>query len=90
METRPKIKLHKCVEFVSDMYPGLLFCDMFCKPLKNGEKVVHRTAFSKDSFLTPSRGWQRVAEGDVIKWHTLRIQMHLFSDRSCDYIQEVT
>ena len=33
---------------------------------------------------------QRVAEGDLINWHTLRIQMHLFLDKSDDYIQELT
>ena len=33
---------------------------------------------------------QRVAEGEVIKLHTLRIQMPQFSDRSSDYFQDVT
>ena len=30
-----------------------------------------------------------MAACDVIKWHTLRIQMHLILDRSGDYIQDV-
>ena len=87
METRhrPKAKLPKHLEIVPDMYTDLLFCDMSYKPLKIRKKVVHRPAFFKDLFITPSRGWQRVEEGDVMKWHTQRIQMHLFLDRSSDY-----
>ena len=30
-----------------------------------------------------------MAEADEVKWHTLRIQMHLFMDRSGDYIKKV-
>ena len=86
---RPKTKLLKLVEIVPDMYPDLFFSGMSWKPLEITEKWVHRPAFFKDSFRTSSRGFQRVAEGDVIKWHTLRIQMHLFSNWSCDYIQDV-
>ena len=61
---------------------------MSYKPLEISKKKkgVHGFVFSKDSFITPSRGRQRVAEGDMIKWYTLRIPMHLFSDRSGDYI----
>ena len=66
---RPKTKLSKIVKIVPDMYPDLLFCDISCKYLKISEKVVHRPAFSKDLFITPSRGWQRVVEGYMIKWH---------------------
>ena len=47
---RPKSKLLNLVEFVPNMYPKLLFCDMSCKPLKiNNKKVLHRPAFFKDS-----------------------------------------
>ena len=69
MKTRPRpnIKLPKLVEIVPHMYSDLLLCDMSGKPLKNSEKVVHRPAFSKDLLITPSIGWQRVAEGDNIK-----------------------
>ena len=60
--------------------PGLLI----------SEKGVHRPAFSKYSFITPSRGWHRVAQGDMTNWHTLMVQMHLLCQRSGDYIQDVT
>ena len=73
MKTRPKL-----VEIVPDMYPDLLFWDMSFKPQKINEKVLHYLAFYKDSFLTPSRGLQRVAEGDVITWNTLSIKIHFF------------
>ena len=72
------------------MYSDLVFSVLSCNPLKISEKVVHRPYFSKDSLITPSRGWQRLAEGDMIKWYTLRVQMKLFLNRSCDYIQDVT
>ena len=86
---RPKTKLPTLVEIVCDMYPDLPFCDMSCKPSTIGEKVVHRPAFSNDLLITPSRGWQKVADGDGIKWHTLKIQIHLFFNRSGDSIQDV-
>ena len=44
---------------------------------------VYRPVFFQ-GFIYTSK--QRVAEGDVIKWHTLRVQMHLFSDWSSDYV----
>ena len=85
----PKTKLPKLVEIVPDMYPDLLFVDMSRKPLKISEKGVHMPPFSKYSFITPSRGWHRVAQGDMTNWHTLRVQMHLLCQQSGDYIQEV-
>ena len=87
---RPKTKLPKLVEIVPDMYPDLLFDNMSCNPLQISEKGVHRPVFSKYSFITPSRGWQRVAVGDMTNWHTLMVQMHLLCQRSGDYIQDVT
>ena len=81
---RPKTKLSKLVEIVPDMDPDLIFCDMFCEPLKISEKV----ASFFQGFIYNSK--QRVAEGDVIQWHTLRIKMPLFMDKSGDYIQDVT
>ena len=57
---RPKNKLPKHGVIVPDMYPDLLFCDMSCQPIKISEKVFHRPAFSKDLFITLSRGRQRV------------------------------
>ena len=35
-------------------------------------------------------GWQRVAEGNVMKGHTLRIQMNIFFNCSGDYIKFFT
>ena len=66
MKTRPspKTKLPKLVESVPDMYSGLPFWDMSLKPLTISEKVFYLPAFSKDSLITTSRGWQRGAEGD--------------------------
>ena len=63
---------------VPNMYPNILICDMSGKPTIMCKKVVYQPAFSKDLFITPGRGWQRVAEGNVIKWHTLSIQMTYF------------
>ena len=57
---RPKTKLPKLMEIVPDMYSDLLFVICLVNLLKISEKVVHRPAFSKDLFITPSRGWQRV------------------------------
>ena len=85
---RPKTKLPKLVEIVLNMYPDLLFGDMSWKPLKISEKGVHRPSFSKYSFITPSRGWHRVAQGDVTSWHTLKVQMNLLYQQSGAYIQE--
>ena len=62
---RPKTKLSKLVEIVPDMYPDLLFCDLFCEPLKISEKV----AGLFQGFIYNCK--QRVAVGDGIKWHTL-------------------
>ena len=48
--------------------------------LKNLWKSVNRGSqafFSKYSFVTPSREWQRVAQGDLTNLHTLIVQMHL-------------
>ena len=39
-------------------------------PVYASEKVVHSPAFFKYSFLTPSRGWQLVAVGDMTKSRT--------------------
>ena len=78
---RPKTKLPKLVKIVPDMYPDLFFGDMSRKPLKVSEKLVHRPAFSKDLFITPNKGWQRVAEGDMTNWHTLMVQMQLLCQR---------
>ena len=86
---RPKTKLLKLVEIVPDMYPDLLFGDVSWNPLKISEKGVHRPAFSKYSFITPSRGWHRVAQGDMNNWRTVMVQMQLLCQRSGDYIQEV-
>ena len=75
---RPKTKLPKLVEIVPDMYPDLLL-----KTFKKiSEKGVHRPAFSNYLFITPSRGWQRVAEGNMTNWHTLMVQMHMLCQRS--------
>ena len=63
-----KTKLPKLVEIVWDMYPDLFFGEMSWKPLKISEKGVHRPVFSKYSFITPSRGWQWVAVGDMTNW----------------------
>ena len=87
---RPKTKLPKLVEIVPDMYPDLLLGDISCKPLKISEKGVNKPAFSNYSFITPNRGWQWVAVGDMTNWHTLMVQMHLLCQRSGDYIQDVT
>ena len=70
------------MEIVQDMYPDLYFGDMSGKPCKISEKGVHRPAFSMYSFITPSRGWQRVVEGDMTECHTLMVQMHLLCQRS--------
>ena len=72
------------------MYPDLLICDMSRKPKKISEKLVHMPEFSKDLFITLNTGRQRVAVGDMIKWHTLRIQKHLVLDPSGNYIEDVT
>ena len=47
------------------MYPDLRFIDMFGKPLKICEKGGHMPAFSKYSFIIPSRGCHRLAQGDM-------------------------
>ena len=39
-------------------------------PVYASEKGVHCPAFFKYSFLTPSRGWQLVAVGDMTKSRT--------------------
>ena len=67
---RPQTKLPKLVEIVSDMYPDHFFGDMSWKPLRFSEKGVHWPAFSNYSFITLSRGWHRVAQGDMTNWHT--------------------
>ena len=68
----------------------LIFFFLSCKLFKISEKWFTDLFFFEDLLITPSRGWQREAEGDMIKWHTLRIQRHLFLDRSSDYIQDLT
>ena len=92
MKTRPKPppKKPKHVKIVPDMNPDLIFGDMSWKPLNISEKRVHRPALSKYSFITPIRGWHRVAVGDMTNWHTLMVQIHLLCQRSGDYIQDVT
>ena len=72
------------------MYPDLLFGGMSLKPLKISEKRVHRPVFSKYSFINPSRGWHRVAQGDMTNGHTLMVQMHVLCQQSGDYIEDVT
>ena len=83
---RPKTKLPKLVEIGPDIYPDLLFVTGLVNLIffLNCEKVVHRPPFFKDVLIIPSRGWKRVAEGDMIKWHTLRIQIYLLLNRSSD------
>ena len=54
----------------------LFFVTRLVNLKKNNEKGFHLPAFSKD-LINNSK--QRVAASDVIKWHTLTIQMHLMS-----------
>ena len=79
---RPKTKLPKLVEIVPNMYPDFFL--VTC--LENLEKLVKNgftgLLFSMYSFIALSRGWQRVAEGDMANCDTLMVRMHLLCQRS--------
>ena len=47
---------------------GIVNYIYFLVKTRTSKKGVQRPAFS---LITPSRGWQRVAKGDMTNWHTL-------------------